>query len=268
MKRLERLLLLALVLGAGLWAFLFSLANSEPVALDLVFVRLEPAALSVWLIAAFVAGGLCGCSRQRGNLAYAARPVAFAARTCGADGRTRHLRTELRQRVERGVSTHHRRLPGRRGRRRQARFRGPTCIRHPAPLIAPAPPGRASSLRWTTLPPGRRWPWPGGSIRAAAGSRSARSCSRPQARSWSAAWSRAASMCSWISSPRHPQHGRRRGARGRGARGVDGERPRRRGPAHDAGRTRHTGDAPVPRPLLVAVTVLTSMEADELAETG
>jgi lipopolysaccharide assembly protein A len=60
MKRLERLLLLALVLGAGLWAFLFSLANSEPVALDLVFVRLEPAALSVWLIAAFVAGGLCG----------------------------------------------------------------------------------------------------------------------------------------------------------------------------------------------------------------
>ena len=40
MKRLERLLLLVPVLGVGLWAFLFS--------------------LSVWLIAAFVAGGLCG----------------------------------------------------------------------------------------------------------------------------------------------------------------------------------------------------------------
>ena len=60
MKLLKRVLLLALVLGAGLWAFLFSLANSEPVALDLVFARLEPAALSVWLVAAFVAGGLCG----------------------------------------------------------------------------------------------------------------------------------------------------------------------------------------------------------------
>jgi lipopolysaccharide assembly protein A len=60
MKRLKRLLLVALVLAAGLWAFLFSLANSEPAALDLVFTRLEPAALSVWLIAAFVAGGLCG----------------------------------------------------------------------------------------------------------------------------------------------------------------------------------------------------------------
>jgi len=47
MKRLKRLLLLALVLGVGLWAFLFSLANSEPVTLDLVFARLEPAALSV-----------------------------------------------------------------------------------------------------------------------------------------------------------------------------------------------------------------------------
>ena len=60
MKRFMRLLLLVLVLGVGLWAFLFSLANSEPVTLDLVFARLEPAALSVWLIAAFVGGGLCG----------------------------------------------------------------------------------------------------------------------------------------------------------------------------------------------------------------
>ena len=60
MKRLKRLLLLVPVLGVGLWAFLFSLANSEPVTLDLVFARLEPAALSVWLIAAFVGGGLCG----------------------------------------------------------------------------------------------------------------------------------------------------------------------------------------------------------------
>ena len=89
MKRLERLLLLALVLGAGLWAFLFSLANSEPVALDLVFV--SPGAGRALGVAdrGFRRGRPVRAVRgQRGNLAYAARPVAFAARTCGADGRT------------------------------------------------------------------------------------------------------------------------------------------------------------------------------------
>jgi putative membrane protein len=60
MNRFKRLLVLALVLGVGLWAFLFSLANSDAVALDLVVLRLAPAALAVWIIAAFVAGGLCG----------------------------------------------------------------------------------------------------------------------------------------------------------------------------------------------------------------
>ena len=57
---LWRLVLLLLVLVAGAWAFLFSLANNEEVALDLVVLRLPEAALSVWIIAAFIGGGLCG----------------------------------------------------------------------------------------------------------------------------------------------------------------------------------------------------------------
>ena len=79
MRVLKRVLLLALVLGVGLWAFLFSLANGEPVALDVVFARLEPAALSVWLIAAFVAGGLCGLFAA--GIRSAAETAAPAARS-------------------------------------------------------------------------------------------------------------------------------------------------------------------------------------------
>ncbi len=60
MRGVLRLLLVALVLVVGAWAFLFSLANNQMVALDLVLLRLPEAALSVWVMAAFVLGGLCG----------------------------------------------------------------------------------------------------------------------------------------------------------------------------------------------------------------
>jgi putative membrane protein len=60
MSMLLRLLLVALVLAAGVWALLFSLANTSPVSLDLVFVVLPETSMSVWVIGAFVAGGLCG----------------------------------------------------------------------------------------------------------------------------------------------------------------------------------------------------------------
>jgi hypothetical protein len=95
-----------------LWAFLFSLANSEPVTLDLVFARLEPAALSVWLIAAFVAGGCAGCSRA----AWRSGVRSVPSRARGAYPRRRrswrHPRAQLRQRAEHGVSIHHRRWRG------------------------------------------------------------------------------------------------------------------------------------------------------------
>ncbi len=86
MTLLRRLLLLALVLAAGLWAFLFSLANSEPVALDLVVARLEPVAISVWLVAAFVAGGLCGLAAGSVALWRARRVLAHARRASAAPG--------------------------------------------------------------------------------------------------------------------------------------------------------------------------------------
>lgn len=78
--RLLRLLLLLFVLVAGVWGFLFSLANSEPVALDLVLLRLPEAALSVWLVAAFITGGLCGLAA--GSVAiWRARRAATSARS-------------------------------------------------------------------------------------------------------------------------------------------------------------------------------------------
>ncbi|MBK6287151.1 MAG: LapA family protein [Gammaproteobacteria bacterium] len=60
MNMLFRALLLALVLAAGTWALLFSLANNSPVPLDLVLVSLPEASLAVWVIGAFVLGGVCG----------------------------------------------------------------------------------------------------------------------------------------------------------------------------------------------------------------
>lgn len=60
MRHIFRLLLLLVVLCAGVWALLFSLANNLPVALDLVFVVLPDASLSIWVLGAFVLGGLCG----------------------------------------------------------------------------------------------------------------------------------------------------------------------------------------------------------------
>jgi hypothetical protein len=103
MKRLERLLLLVPVLGVGLWAFLFSLANSEPVALDVVFVRLEPAALSVWLIALSLRG-LC-----RSRAAWRSGVRSVPCRVGGAHRRRRRSRRHCGgtvARAERGVHYH------------------------------------------------------------------------------------------------------------------------------------------------------------------
>ncbi len=89
--RLLRLLLLLFVLVAGVWAFLFSLANSEPVALDLVLLRLPEAALSVWIVTAFVAGGLCGLGAGsvaiwRARRAAGRSPSSAAATTAQVPG--------------------------------------------------------------------------------------------------------------------------------------------------------------------------------------
>ena len=73
--------------------------------------------------------------------------------------------------------------------------------------------------------------------------------------------------------PRHPEHRRDRGRGGDVARRLDGERARERRHRDDArGAGRGAGDAAAkrgtPPPLVIAVTVLTSMNQAALRETG
>ena len=71
---------------------------------------------------------------------------------------------------------------------------------------------------------------------------------------------------------RHPEHRRGRGRRGHAARRVDAQRPRlgrRSDDARGARRRRRRGRAPLaPAPLVIAVTMLTSLDQEALAEIG
>lgn len=60
MRLLFRVAALAVVLLGGGWAVLFCLANGAAVSLDLVIVRLPEAPVAVWVLGAFVAGGVSG----------------------------------------------------------------------------------------------------------------------------------------------------------------------------------------------------------------
>ena len=64
--------LLALAIAA--WALLFCLANPLAVPLDLVVLRLPAAPLAVWVLAAFVLGGICGLLASSAALWRARRP--------------------------------------------------------------------------------------------------------------------------------------------------------------------------------------------------
>lgn len=57
LKKLILTVLALIVIGIGI---LFTIHNTQPVTIDLVFVTLPEASLSLWLIAVFVLGGVCG----------------------------------------------------------------------------------------------------------------------------------------------------------------------------------------------------------------
>lgn len=57
LKNLILILLGLVLLGIGV---LFTIHNTTPVSIDLVFFTLPEASLSLWLIAVFVLGSVCG----------------------------------------------------------------------------------------------------------------------------------------------------------------------------------------------------------------
>jgi lipopolysaccharide assembly protein A len=60
MGRLSRFAVLLIVALGGIWGVLFCLANGAGVALDLVLVQLPEAPLAIWIVGAFILGGVCG----------------------------------------------------------------------------------------------------------------------------------------------------------------------------------------------------------------
>lgn len=60
MRWIRRLLIAILLLLVLVFGLLFSLQNGQSVPLDLVAMRLTERPLAVWLLAAFVLGGLAG----------------------------------------------------------------------------------------------------------------------------------------------------------------------------------------------------------------
>ena len=57
LKNLITIVLGLIVIGVGI---LFTIHNTDRVSIDLVFFQLPEASLSLWLIATFVLGALCG----------------------------------------------------------------------------------------------------------------------------------------------------------------------------------------------------------------
>ncbi|MEH6444601.1 MAG: LapA family protein [Oceanospirillaceae bacterium] len=60
MRWLKMLLVLIICILVLLVGVLFTIHNTDKVAIDLIFVQLPQASLSLWLIAFFVAGGILG----------------------------------------------------------------------------------------------------------------------------------------------------------------------------------------------------------------
>lgn len=60
MRWLKLFIVLLICLVVGLVGIMFTIHNTEKVSIDLIFLQLPEASLSLWLIAFFVAGGILG----------------------------------------------------------------------------------------------------------------------------------------------------------------------------------------------------------------
>ena len=60
MKRFGRFIAVLISLCSAVWALVFCLSNTEDVPLDLVLFSLPAAPVGVWVLGAFVAGGIAG----------------------------------------------------------------------------------------------------------------------------------------------------------------------------------------------------------------
>ncbi len=88
LKKLILTLLALLVIGIGI---LFTIHNTQPVSIDLVFFTSPQASLSLWLIAVFVLGGICGM------LLSALSLLALRTRLSSSRRREQAFRKELDQ---------------------------------------------------------------------------------------------------------------------------------------------------------------------------
>ena len=80
MQYLKRLVALAMALGVGVWSLVFSLSNQQQVALNLVFFELSSQRVSLWIVGAFVLGGIVGMLSASGALFRAWRLQSVMAR--------------------------------------------------------------------------------------------------------------------------------------------------------------------------------------------
>ena len=60
MRFLKRLIVVLLALSVLLVGILFTLHNMTPVTIDMIFITLPEASLSLWLLGAFALGGFVG----------------------------------------------------------------------------------------------------------------------------------------------------------------------------------------------------------------